>query len=61
MWTTHKELAWLSDRLPEYQKVQASPSQQITGWLRKLALGFVTTFPSHRTQGTEAVVKVGSC
>jgi len=58
MWTTHKELAWLTDRIPKYRRVQASRHEQIQMWLRTLAPLFLAAFPEHAMKDMNQLVKV---
>jgi len=60
MWTTHKELAWLCERIPEYRKVQSTHGQQIQTWLRKLTPEFVEAFPNRGGDSRDAVFAVYS-
>ena len=58
MWTSHEELAWLTDCIPEFRRVQASPNEQILTWLRGLAPRFLAAFPEHSMRDPNDLVKV---
>jgi len=58
MWTTHKELAWLCERIPEFRKVQTAPGQQIQTWLRQLVPEFLEKFPDCRSDAPGSVLVV---
>ena len=58
MWTTKKEYAWLSGRVPDHRKIQEAPGQQVQVWLRALANDFIAAFPVHAALPFETVVQV---
>jgi len=60
MWTTHKELAWLSERIPDFRKVQATPGQQILAWIRKIAPQFLAAFPDRQSDTMDSTLAVRS-
>jgi len=58
MWTTHRELAWLSERIPDYRKVQATTGQQIQAWIRKTAPDFLAAFPDRQNDPLDSTLMV---
>jgi len=58
MWTTSKELAWLTDHIPGLLRAREAPGQQIQGWLRTTASDFVTAFPEHSTNDIGELINV---